>query len=100
MPALSEYSSVHNTVFNILTDKGYRLWYEKKQEMYYAEKDGWDFVANTPCALLGLVAIYEYKMPEHYYEYWWKDEKLDLIKSISKHAPEYESIIYKNKHHT
>ncbi|ATX14396.1 MULTISPECIES: hypothetical protein [Enterobacteriaceae] len=96
MPALSEYSNVHNTVFNILICKGYRLWHEKKQERYYAEKDGWDFVANSPCALLGLIAIYEYKKPDHYYEYWWKDEGLHLEKNISEIAPEYNSIILKN----
>lgn len=32
MPALSEYSNVHNTVFNILICKGYRLWHEKNKK--------------------------------------------------------------------
>ncbi|SES07756.1 hypothetical protein SAMN04488559_12815 [Isobaculum melis] len=30
MPALSEYSNVHNTVFNIISEKGFRIWYDRE----------------------------------------------------------------------
>ena len=36
---------------------------KKKEKILCRKKDGWDFVANSPCALLGLIAIYEYKNP-------------------------------------
>ncbi|GIQ57486.1 hypothetical protein Flavo103_06220 [Flavobacterium collinsii] len=39
MPALSEYSNVHTTVFNIIKNKEYRVWYNEKTETYCAEKN-------------------------------------------------------------
>jgi hypothetical protein len=97
MPALSEYSNVHNTAFNILVKKGYRIWIEKDDigDLCWAEKDGWDFFANTPCALLGLIAIYEFKNPEKYHEYWWKDDTLELAEKMIQVAPDYVSVIEK-----
>ncbi|WP_323867946.1 hypothetical protein [Xenorhabdus szentirmaii] len=69
MPTLSEYSNITNTAFNILDKKGYRIWYNKKTNMYCAEKEGWDFMADSLCALLGIVSIYEFKKPNEYKEY-------------------------------
>ncbi|WP_202123118.1 hypothetical protein, partial [Escherichia coli] len=87
MPALSEYLNVHNTVFNILVSKGYNIWFNEEMDVYCAEKNGWDFMADTPCGLLGLIAIYEYKEPTHYHEYWWKEEQQDLVRYLSKTTP-------------
>ncbi|MDE1476617.1 hypothetical protein [Xenorhabdus bovienii] len=95
MPALSEYSSVTNTAFNILDKKGYNIWYNNKLDMYCAEKDGWDFMADSPCGLLGVISIYEFKKPEKYQEYWWRDEDKDLLETLSDIPPEYTSVIYK-----
>ncbi|MDN0088686.1 hypothetical protein QVN42_15100 [Yersinia nurmii] len=95
MPALSEYSSVTNTAFNILDKKGYNVWYNNKLDMYCAEKDGWDFMADSPCGLLGVISIYEFKKPEKYQEYWWRDEDKDLLETLSDTPPEYTSVIYK-----
>lgn len=95
MPALSEYSNVHNTVFNIIINKGYKLWYNKETEMYCAEKNRWDFMADTPCSLLGIISIYEYKNPQSYQEYWWKDESSLSEKNLSTQAPSYISIVEK-----
>ncbi|MBD2794407.1 hypothetical protein ID852_15690 [Xenorhabdus sp. 42] len=95
MPALSEYSSVTNTAFNILDKKGYNIWYNNKLDMYCAEKDGWDFMADSPCGLLGVISIYEFKKPEKYQEYWWRDEDKDLLETLSDTPPEYTSVIYK-----
>lgn len=95
MPALSEYSSVTNTAFNILDKKGYNIWYNNKLDVYCAEKDGWDFMADSPCGLLGVISIYEFKKPEKYQEYWWRDEDKNLLETLSDTLPEYTSVIYK-----
>ena len=92
MPSLSEYRNVDNTAFNVLKAKGFTIWYDEESALYCAEKDGWDFMADTPCALLGLVAIYEWKKPEVYSEYWWKDPGSDATESLSRKAPAYKSV--------
>ena len=74
MSSLSEYSNVYNTALLILQKKGFRVWYDKEIKVYCAEKEGWDFMADTPCGLLGVVSIYEFKKPEKYEEYWWRVE--------------------------
>lgn len=95
MPALSEYTNVYNTALNILDKKGYRVWYNEEIQAYYAEKEGWDFISDTPCGLLGVVAIYEFKSPNKFQVDWWKDDEKNLYRNISKEVPEYTSIIYK-----
>jgi len=74
MPTLSEYTNVYNTALLILREKGYQVWRDTEAELYFAEKDGWDFAADSPCGLLGVVAIRDYVKPEKYREYWWKKE--------------------------
>ncbi len=92
MPTLSEYSNVYDTALKLLQKKGYRFWYDEDLDLYYAEKNGWDFASETPCGLLGIVSIYEDKNPQDYVEYWWKDSGENIYKSISKTAPEYTPI--------
>ncbi|MBC8951177.1 hypothetical protein [Xenorhabdus sp. TS4] len=94
MPALSEYSNLTNTVFNVLDKKGFNIWYDEEVDMYCAEKDGWDFMADSPCGLLGVISIYEFKQPEEYKEYWWRDEEKDLLNNLTHTPPEYKSVIY------
>lgn len=72
MPALSEYLNVSDSALALLNQKGYQLWYDREHSLFYCEKSGWDFAADTPCGLLGLVAIYEERNPDHFSEYWWK----------------------------
>lgn len=74
MPTLSEYGSSHGEAILILREKGWQVWRDDYAQMYCAEKDGWDFMAGSPTALLGLVAIYEYKKPARCTEYWWRSE--------------------------
>jgi hypothetical protein len=74
MPTLSEYSNVYNTALVVLQQKGFQVWYDEALDAYLAERDGWDFQSETPCGLLGLVAIFEYKQPDAYGEYWWKED--------------------------
>lgn len=73
MPALSYYTNVHDTAVALLERKGFQIWFEPETDVYFAERDGWDFVADDPVALLGLVAIYEAAGPSEHEEYWWRD---------------------------
>ena len=43
-------------------------------KLFFAEKGGWDVAADSPTALLGVVAIYEARKPEEYREYWWSTQ--------------------------
>ena len=92
MPALSEYTNVYNTVILILQKKGYQTWYDEQADLYCAEKDGWDFTADTPCGLLGVVGIYEFKQPEEYEEYWWREEGPDLYHQLPRQPRAYRSV--------
>ena len=93
MPALSEYSNVTNTAINILIKKGYRVWHIAENEMYCAEKNGWDFMADSPCGLLGIISIYEFKNPKKYEEYWWREEDISLKHALSSTPPQYTSVV-------
>ncbi len=70
MPTLSEHSNVHNTALILLGRKGYQVWEEQK--LYFAEKDGWDFCADDPVQLLGLISIFDTLSPTEYSDYWWR----------------------------
>ena len=94
MPALSQYANVNSTALAVLEEKGYQVWYEKETELYYAEKDGWDFAADDPCGLLGVVAIYEFKRPRQYSEYWWRHGSAADTKSVpTKPRRRYKSVV-------
>jgi hypothetical protein len=70
MPALSEHSNVYNTALPNLREKGFRVWYDEKTELYGAERNGWDFMSPSPLGLLGLIAIYEHTEPGSSSQYW------------------------------
>src|SRR5262245_21807180 len=79
MPALSEYPNVFNTALLVIQQKGFRVWLDKADEWYGAERDGWEFKATSPIALLGLIAIFEHHQPKQFREYWWRiDEPMDF----------------------
>lgn len=82
MPTLAEYSNVYETALEVLREKGFQLWYDKPTDTYWAEKDGWDFQADSPCSLLGLVAIYEHRRPIAHAEYWWRAESDQLYRNL------------------
>jgi hypothetical protein len=96
MPALSEYSNVYNTALAVLREKGFQIWYDKETDTYCAEKDGWDFYADGPCALLGLVAIYEHQRPATYSEYWWKRDTPQLYGNLPEGPMPYHAVIEKS----
>ena len=72
MPALSQYTNVESTAVAVLRTKGFQVWEDREAELIWAEKDGWDFAADSACALLGVVAIYEAVRPATYEQYWWR----------------------------
>lgn len=82
MPDLSAYLNVYNTALVVLDRKGWSLSFEKKEDHWYAKKDGWEFLAEDPMQLLGLVAIHEYNAPKTKKEYWWKIDEPDLLTQL------------------
>jgi hypothetical protein len=93
MPALSEYSNVYNDALLILLKKGYQVWYSKDADVYCAERNGWDFQADTPCGLLGIVAIYEFRQPAAYVEYWWREDGSDVYHQLPEQPRPYKSVV-------
>ena len=70
---LSEVHDVGNVSIVILRGKGYRVWWEASErpsaDDWWAELEGREFVATTPLALLGLVALWESRGDE------WKEKQ-------------------------
>jgi len=60
--------------------------------MICAEKAGWDFTADDPVQLLGLISIYETQQPAEYREYWWKIDKPCLVDDIPNEPPDYTPV--------
>jgi len=92
MPALSYYSNVHNTALVILRNKGFRVWSQDNGHTFFAEKEGWDLLANDPVQLLGLVSILETQRPATYKDYWWKIDKPWLLGDIPTEKPEFTPV--------
>ncbi len=82
MPDLSAYLNVYNTALVVLERKGWSLRYDKQHEWWFAKKDGWEFLADDPMQLLGLVAIFEHHAPKKKADYWWKIDEPDLFKKF------------------
>jgi hypothetical protein len=91
MPALGCYANVFNTALVILQRKGYRVW-QGNGGLICAEKNGWDFTADDPVQLLGLISIYESQQPASYREYWWKIDEPWLIEDIADEPPDYQPV--------
>lgn len=72
MPALSEYANVYDTAVELLQRAGFQVWFNEKADLFCAERDGWDFMAESPVGLLGLVKMHEAIAPSGWREYWWK----------------------------
>ncbi|RKH30116.1 hypothetical protein [Corallococcus sicarius] len=97
MPTLSEYTNVYNTALIVIEQKGYQAWYDKQAEMFCAEKDGWDFMAESPVGLLGLISIFEFKKPEKYGEYWWRERGRDLYGELPRKPKPYRSVLERDE---
>lgn len=78
--ALGSHINVHNTCLNILKKRGYKLWIDSDAPdadlldcFWFAEKNGYIFMAGNPIELMGLAGIYEFKNEPLVEEkpYWW-----------------------------
>lgn len=94
MPTLSDYVNVFGEAVFVLREKGYQVWYDEASKLFYAEKNGWDFAADSPTALLGVVAIYETRQPSEYREYWWSTQHYWDLAAVPRHPERhYRSVI-------
>ena len=98
MPALSCYANVHDTAVALLERKGYQVWFDAETDLFFAEREGWDFAADDPVALLGVIAIYEATAPRGYEDYWWRDRAATgaTQRLPRKPARKYVSVIERN----
>jgi hypothetical protein len=85
MASLIEYSNVYDTALLILEKKGYQVWYDAETQDYCAERNGWDFRSPSPCGLRGVVAIFEFKQPVQFVEYWWREEGPEVYDHLPSH---------------
>lgn len=92
MPALGAAANVLNTALVVIQRKGFHVWSDKTENYWYAEKDGWDFMADDPIQLLGLIAIFEHQKPTEFREYWWQIQEPYLVESVPHQAPHYKPI--------
>lgn len=77
----------------ILVKRKYQVWFDDETDLFYAKKDSWEFVADSPLSLLGLVTVYEIKKPETDKDYWWNDTgKLMPVPSFPKKRKYKQSI--------
>ena len=63
----------------VLEKKGFSLRFDESREWWFAKKEDWEFMADDPIQLLGLVSIYEHHSPTDKTEYWWKIDEPDLL---------------------
>lgn len=55
---------------------------EMHECLWIAEKDDYDFLADNPIELLGLVGIYEHKQPTEDVPYWWAERGEDIWEEL------------------
>lgn len=92
MPALGDYPNVWDSAIAVLEEKGYAVWHDPRAELYCAQRAGWDFAADTPTALLGLVAIYEHRDPAEYAENWWRARPRQRGTDLPTTPPDYTPV--------
>ena len=83
---LSEVHDVGNVAIITLRRKGYRVWWEASErpsaDDWWAKKESREFVARSPLALLGLVALWEDRGDE-----WQKKPgEPDLLRQLKLEA--------------
>jgi hypothetical protein len=69
-------------VSDILQQKGYTLRHDREKDTWHADKDGWEFLADNPIELLGLLSIYDHHAPKEKGGNWWKINKPDLLAEL------------------
>ncbi|WP_430792012.1 hypothetical protein [Actinoplanes sp. G11-F43] len=89
MPTLSEHVNVYTTAIAVLEQKGFSVWYDRGRDTFCAQRDGWDFWADNPISLLGLVAVFEHKNPTEFVSNWWVTEGSVRYPDVPETAPDY-----------
>ena len=96
MGSLYAHVNVENTCLRILRSKGYALnVYEDGSKYLYEARNGdYYFLAHDPIALLGLIAIYEFKgqpngTPQ---PYWWVVKGEDIRKALQATTTPWQEI--------
>jgi len=86
MASLGSHANVWETCLQRMDRRGYSLETKYPDDeddeglsLWFAEKDGFTFVADDPIQLLGLVTVYEDVQPKEDQPYWWR-EKTDWNK--------------------
>lgn len=97
MPALGEYANVYDSALEVLRAKGFDVWYDEDADMFCCQRDGWDFMADGPISLLGLVALYEHQQPTTYREYWWRREGPLHYRSLDTASPAYVPVTQRHR---
>jgi hypothetical protein len=92
VPALGEYANVFDTALAVIRSKGFDLWRDDETGEFWGQRDGWDVVADSPIALLGLVSIIEHQNPAEYAEYWWRHEDGVDFRALPTDPPAYTSV--------
>jgi hypothetical protein len=82
VPHLFSHLNVYNTALVVLERKGWALRYDTAEGWWFANKGEWEFLADDPMQLLGLVAIYKHHSPKKKEEYWWKIDQPDLLAKL------------------
>lgn len=93
MPALSEHVNMYNVALKVLSEKGFQVWTADGGETICAEREGWDFFADSPVSLLGLVAIFEESKPETFSDYWWRPAGELDYRNLPAEPKPYQSVI-------
>ena len=92
VPALSQHANVYDTALVLVERKGFRVWQDQSRRTFWAEKDGWDFLADDPLGLLGLVTIWEHLAPSEYSEYWWRLRRERSYSKLPTTKPTYAPV--------
>lgn len=83
---LSEVHDVGNVAIITLREKAYRVWWEASErpsaDDWWAAKEGRKFVARSPLALLGLVALWEARGDE----WQQRPDEPDLLRQLKEEA--------------
>lgn len=96
MSRLSSNANVYNPCLRIIREKGYKLDLQGELDeegiiipesmIWIAEKGEFDFLADTPIELLGLVSIHETVNPKNSEAYWWFVEGEDIYDELIEKA--------------
>src|SRR6187455_409201 len=94
--SLYAHANVENTCLRILSSKGYTLkvYDDGDGYLYEAQNGDYNFLAHDPIALLGLIAIYDFKgQPQAAPQsYWWTVKGDDIRQALQTNITPWHEI--------